>query len=236
MKARYRESHALRDTVLDYSDSQFSADELLKQIAQCLRDNQKIQMLTIENAILDEASADALCQAVLKHHSLKALSLQGLKICSHATCAAEEYFPEDLDRAVGHLCAMLRASNLNHIELLDVDFLDLTERKYEHFDMVDPSVMRDLLTQEKEPFYIKQILDSLKHNPHLLIAHFTAVDVDLTQTMEKLNEEIKKRQSAENINAVLQGTHASIETYLLPEMFKAFAMGVWFGSRMKKQK
>jgi hypothetical protein len=234
MRIRYREEKELHDIVLDFTDSRFSPDELIKQIAQRLRDNQTIHTLVIENAELYEKGADALCQAVLTHKALRNLYLHRALFCSYAVCGDDDYFPADLDAAVEHISAMLRQANLHCIELTDIDFHDRTERKYEHFDMVDPTVMRDLLMQ-KEPFYIKQIENSLIHNPHLYTVKFSVVDVDVKQDVKEIEQDIKKRHTAEQINAVLQGTHAAIETYMMPEIFKAFAMGVWVGSRIKRR-
>lgn len=228
MKVRYREIKELRDTVLDLTESQFSADELVKQVAQKLRDNQAICFLSIENFDLYEKGASALRHAILGHKSLRLLSLINIRICSYPVCSDDEYFfPIDMDVAIEHLSAILRDGRLHHIEIINIDFHDRTERHFEHFDMVDPSVMRDLLLQEKEPFYIKEILYNLRHNPHLLKLNFTAVDIDLSHEVKQIEDDIQLRHTAEDINRILQGTHASAETYLMPEIFKVFTTWSW---------
>src|SRR5579864_1307937 len=113
MKVRYREGKEIRDTVVDYSESHFSADEIVKQIAQRLRDNQAIHTIAIENFELYEKGANALRHAVLGHKALRNLSLTGMRICSYPACTNDEYyFPKDLDNAVEHLCAILRDGRL----------------------------------------------------------------------------------------------------------------------------
>lgn len=228
MKVRYRETKGFRDTVLDFTESQFSADELIKQISQRLRDNQSIRFLSIENFDLYEKGASVLRHAILGHASLRFLSLINMRICSYPVSTDDEYFfPKDMDAATQHLFAILRDARINQLEIIDINFYDRTQRHFEHFDMVDPSVMRDLLLQEKEPFYIKEIFYNLLHNPHLLKVSLSAVDFDLSSEVKIIEDDIKRRHSADYINHILEGTHAAAETFLMPEIFKFFTTWQW---------
>lgn len=198
MKVCYRESKDIRDTVFDYSESQFSPDEIIKQIVQRLRDNQLISFFYIENFDLYEKGAYALSQAILEHQSLRYLSFNNMRLCSYPVRTNDEYFfPEDLDLAVKHLCEIIRKGNLWSIQIINLDFYDRTEHHYEHVDMVEPTVMRDILLQEKQPYYFKEILDSFNHNPNLLHINFSTVDVDMTHAVKEIEENIKKRHNAE---------------------------------------
>lgn len=235
MKVRYREGKDIRDLILDFSESRFSYDEIVKQLAQRIHDNQAMQFLVIENCELHEKGAHALRQAILGHKSLRHIVFNNLLLCSYPASTDDEYFfPKDLDNTVEHLCAILRDARLNTIELIDLNFRDRTQRQYQHFDMVDPSVMRDLLLQEKAPLYLKEITYSLNHNPHLTKINFSTVDSDVTSMVKEIEENIKKRQAAERLNEVFQGTHAAVEAYLMPEIFKFVALHAWIQSRKRK--
>lgn len=235
MKVRYRESKDLHDTVLDYSESQFTPDELVKQIAQRLRDNQSMYSLSIEDFQLYEKGANALRHAILGHKSLRYLSLLNVLVCSYPVDTDDEYFfPKDLDNAVDHLCAILRDARLHSIKITRLEFRDRTNHHYEHFDMVDPTVMRDILLQEKQPYYIKEISHSLNHNPHLLALTLSMVDLDVAPMVKEIEANIKMRHTAEKINEVLQGTHATVETHMFPEIFKYLTTLAWWRGKMKK--
>lgn len=235
MKVRYREAKDIRDCIIDFSESRFSADEIIKQIAQRINDNQAILIITLENFELHEKGMHALRQAILGHRSLRTLVLDNVTLCSYPADTNDEYFfPPDLDNAVLSLCAILRDARLTHIEINNLNFRDRTQRHFEHFDMVDPVTMRDLLTQEKEPYYIKEITFGLKHNPHLLQLIFTTVDVDVEQQVKEIEDIIKRRQAAEHLNEILQGTHAAVEAYLMPEIFKFVALHAWLRSKQIK--
>lgn len=235
MKVRYKEAKNIRDVVLDFTESRFSLDEMMKQVAQRLSDNQAIYFVAIENAEINEKGAHALRNAVLGHKSLRHFALLDLKICSYPVASDDEYFfPNDLDSAVQHMCSIFRDARLERLDIINLDFYDRTQRRFEHFDMVDPAVMRDLLTQEKEPFYIKEIIYSLKHNPHLKNLYLSITDADMTNEVKEIEADIKKRQSAEQLNSILQGTHAAVETHLWPEIFKFVALSAWWHKIRKR--
>jgi hypothetical protein len=237
MKVYYKEGKDIRDIVLDFSDSQFSADELIKQIAQRIRDNQAIHSLMIENAEFNDKGMNAFRHALLGHQALRKLSLKNILISSYPFSTHDEYFfPQDLDNAVEHLCAILRDARLNEIEITHLTFRDRTEHHYEHFDMVDPAVMRDLLLQEKQPYYVSEIANSLCHNPHLLTLILSIVECDTDKIVSEVEAVIKKRQSAECLNEILQGTHATAETHLPTEIFKFFTAIAWINNLMKKKR
>ncbi len=228
MKVRYKESKDIRDIVLDFTESRFSADEIVKQVAQRLHDNQGIHSLVIENIALYEKGAHALRHAILGHKSLRSFAILDAHLYSYPVTTDDEYFfPLDLDKTVEHLCAILRDARLHQIKITDLDFHDQTQRHFQHYDMVDPVSMRDLLTQEKEPFYIQEVLYALNHNPHIHDVELTTVDLDVAQQVEEIKEAIKKRQAAEKLNAVFQGTHAAVETHFMPEIFKLTALWAW---------
>ena len=235
MKVRYRVEKEIRDTVLDYSESSFSSDELFKQLALRLHDNQSISFLYVEDFDLYEVGANVLRQSILGHKSLRSLTLQNMRVCSYPITTDDEYyFPKDLDKAVASLAAVLRDGRLKTIQIENIDFFDRTVRHFEHFDMVDPAVMRGILQEEKEPAYIREIAYSLMHNPHLYKIKLTAKNLDLSQTEKLIEEDIRFRHKSEHINAYLQGTHASAETGFLPSVFKFVTAWSWMKSKFTK--
>lgn len=239
MLARLKGDKDIAEMVLDYTVSQFSSDEIIKQIALRLHDNPMIHTLIIENAELYEKGAVALRQAVLGHPSLRQLSLYNLKICSYYITVSEEisdyFFPKDLDQAVAQVCAILRDARLNTIEMTELNFIDRTERHFQHVDMVEPAQMRDLVLQEKQPEYITQIAESLNHNPHLYCINLSIDDVDVNEFVEEIEKNIRRRHASEELNLVLEGTHAAIETRLIPEIFKFYALRLWWQGKMQNR-
>lgn len=240
MRAHLKGEKQTPDIVLDFASSQFSADEIIKQIALRLHDHPFIHTLVIENAEIYEKGALALRQAILGHKSLRTLALLNLKICSYYVSVPEElsdeYFPKDLDLAVEHLAAILRDGRLQTVEVTRLQFVDRSERHFEHFDMVEPALMRDLVLQEKGPFYVKEITDSLNHNPHLCRINLSIDDVDVHDIIEEIEKNIRRRHAAEEINNVLRGTHASLETENMHDFLKLFAWRWWLQQWMKKNR
>jgi hypothetical protein len=235
MKIYYRRVKDTADTILNYEH--LSADEFIKQAAQCLHDDQTISSLRIENVELYEHGANALRHAILGHKSLRKLTLKNICICSYSACSDDEYyFPKDLDNTVEQLCALLRDGRLTEIELNELNFRDRTEHRYEHFDMVDPATMRDILLQEKAPFYAKKLIESLLHNPHLYRLTFSIIDMDVSHAVNEIEMNIKRRHSAEQINAMLQGTYAASESVIMPEIYKFFTTWVWMNNWFQKRK
>jgi hypothetical protein len=235
MRVRYREGAGIRDVILDFTESRFSADEMVKQVAQRLHDNQEIHTLILQNAEIYEKGMNALRHAVLGHRSLRQLSFQDLHICSYPVSTDDEYFfPLDMDATVMHLCALLQDGCLNYIELMNLEFHDRTNRHFQHFDMVEPSSMRDLLSEEKEPFYIKEIIRSLNHNPHLSGLFFSTRDTDVSHFVKEIEANIRKRRMASQMNAIFQGTHAAIDAQHIPEIIKFMAIGAWWSKVSRK--
>lgn len=239
MKACLKGDRHTPEIILDFAGSGFSADEIIKQIATRIHENSMIHTLIIENAVLSEKGASALRQAVLGHRTLRTLALLKLTISSYRKVVsgpeADYYFPKDLDATVDQLSAILRDARLHTIELTEVNFVDNTERHFEHIDMVDPVSMRDILLQEKEPFYIKEIAASLNHNPHLYRLNFSMAGVDVNELVEEIEQNIRRRHASEELNQVLEGTHAAIETHWFPEIFKIFAWKLWWHSQLRKK-
>jgi len=193
MKISYRKNNAIQDTVMNLTGGYLSTDELIQKVTCCLHDNQTIHTLSIENFDLYEKGADALLHAILHHKTLKNLSLINVRICSYPACSKDEdFFPQDLDRAVEHLEMILRDGKLENIMIKNLAFHDSTQRSFEHFDMVDPTVMRDILTQEKEPVYLKELLNSLTQNSHLRKLSLTTADLDVSKQVNLLRKHIRK--------------------------------------------
>lgn len=238
MKIQYHKKNEKTASIFDYTDSSFSPDELARQVAEHLRDHQMIDSLFLSDIDLYEKGAFALRQVILNHASLRKLHFSNLRICSYSSVTEDEYyFPPDLDRAVQHLCAILQKGHLTHIEMIRLSFHDKTHRQYEHFDMVEPATMRDLLLEEKCPFYLKEIANSLYHNVHLLELNFSMVDTDVSEIVKKIKDNIEKREHAAQLNAFIQGTHSASGTYLNPDIFKAFTLWWWLQQKkLNKQK
>ncbi len=211
MCIRYQCHGNVRETVLNVEDSGFSADEIVKQFSQALHSNQGIHTVIIENMEFEEHGMTALCHAVLGHRSLRHLSLLGVRCASYLKTTGDEYyFPLDLDKVVENLCAILRDGKLYSLQIKDLEFIDRTQRTYEHFDMVDPATMRDLLLQEKQPFYIKEMTEALEHNPYLKSIEISIVDTDMKKVLQEIRWTIEHRLASEQINKVFQGTHAAM--------------------------
>lgn len=87
--------------------------------------------------------------------------------------------------------------------------------------------MRDILLEEKQPFYLAEIAGSLNHNPHLRHLIFSMDDVDVNDLVDDIEHNIRRRHASEELNQVLEGTHAAIETHWFPEMFRIFAWNLW---------
>lgn len=237
MKVYYLDDKAAESHELDFSDHPDADDEAIREVADLLHNNQKIHTLTIDHCELREQGVRTLRHAVLGHKSLRNLCLTQLRMGSYPCSTYDEYyFPESLDYAVDQLCAILRDARLNFIEITDLKFLDHTIRKYEHIDMVDPVSMRDILTQEKEPYYFKEIMDSLKANFHLHRVHLTAMDRDMSGDERALQINIRRQHQSEDVNEILQGTHAAAESHLMPEIYKFLALHAWVKRWSDKRK
>jgi hypothetical protein len=228
MKAYYLDDKTSESRELDLSAYADADDEAMHKIANLLRNNQNIHTLTIDKCELRDHGALVLRNAILTHKSLRNLCLTHLRMGSYPACTDDEYFfPESLDAAVNHLCAILREAELNFVEITQLHFIDRTQRRYQYIEMVEPASMRDLLTQEKQPYYFKEILANLRANLHLHRVHITAVDKDMYAEEQALQRHIKQQHQSENVNEILQGTHASAEASLMPEIYKFLALSAW---------
>lgn len=153
MKARLKGDKATPEIILDYAGSNFSADEVIKQIATKLHDNHTIHTLIIEHAQLFEKGTQALRQAVLGHPSLRKLVLYELTFYSYPkmltdVVEADYFFPTDLDAAVQHFCAILRDARLETIEITE---LSLWIAQFVNFN-----ISTWLNRQQCEIFYLKK--------------------------------------------------------------------------------
>ena len=91
--------------------------------------------------------------------------------------------------------------------------------------MVEPAQMRDLV-QRKSAILFKEIAESLNHNPHLYQLYFL-LKIWMSKRLSPTSKKHPQTSCLRRIKFGFEGTHAAIETHLIPEYLN-FAFKLWW--------